>query len=511
MVGRVHHRHQFQPPIGIGQLPDQAPDHPLDAGVPPGPQRVGHVHVDQERAAGPGPWGTGGRAGLEPAPDASGGPLPHRGAARPMQAGAEGGHGGQDTQPRPEQLPARGLQAAGPAEDVGPERLDHGPSGHPPHHRHLLGVAVAQRRQHPVAPVQEVEATGPGPGRCPEGVADHRRRNGLDPPSGPSGPPGQVGVLVVGEERRVEQADLVQHGGPQQRPSPAEALHLHRREVVTVDLTQVEVEALAQPVQRRAHGVEQRHRGRAGNQAERAPGTGHAVHPAAADVDRATAQHRQGDLGAGVARRHPHPARPGEPVGHVERPVQRVHGPEVLHPDRTGDVQAVDQHRSQLRVRGGADVDRHEVRLQHQPGRGRPHRGVGLHGLHQREQPSRVDDGVVVDQGHVVHAGPVPHPAVAPLGEAQVGAVLDHGHAGEGGPQLLQGPVDGPVVHQHDLQQLRRVVGGPERVEAPARVPGRVPVEDHDPDPGQVRFRHRHHRRGHHSALTSAPPMDTHA
>ena len=241
------------------------------------------------------------------------------------------------------------------------------------------------------------------------------------------------------------------------------------------------------------------------------PGPGTPSTPPLRTSTRATAQHRQGDLGAGVARRHPHPARPGEPVGHVERPVQRVHGPEVLHPDRTGDVQAVDQHRSQLRVRvvrtsTGTKSGSSTSRAVAAPTVG----SASMASTNGSNHPGSTTVSLLTRATWSTPA-PVAHPAVAPLGEAQVGTVLDHGHAGEGGPKLLQGPVDGPVVHQHDLQQLRRVVGGPERVEAPTRVPGRVPVEDHDPDPGQVRFRHRHHRRGHHSALTSAPPMDTHA
>ena len=89
-------------------------------------------------------------------------------------------------------------------------------------------------------------------------MVDDRLRHGNGPPPVTPSPPRQVGVLVVREEPRIEQADLDEHLPAQQHPPTAETVVRSADHVVVVGLGEVPVVALAVVGQGGAETVDQR-------------------------------------------------------------------------------------------------------------------------------------------------------------------------------------------------------------------------------------------------------------
>ena len=494
-------QHDLDAVVDVGQVGREPAHHPLDAGPPPRAQRVGHLDVDDQRTARPGRRSARRADGLEPAADMVGGAAP-RDRVAPGAAGRER-HRDPDPNPRHEQLEARLLQPTDLAEHVLAERPHQLLPGRVAHPVGQFLVAVAERRQHPVPPIQEEEPLGPVPAGGAVGMVDDRLRHGDGAPPAPPGPPRQVGVLVVGEEPRVEQSDLDQHLPAQQHPTAAEAANRPADDIVAIGLGEVPVVALAASVSAVPRPLISVVR-RAGTSNVISPGEVNAPVCVAPPRRESTPQspragEHEPDLLRALASGDPDPRRSVDPPGDQERPGLVVVQVEAVVTETVGHVEAVDLHRRDVdvaltdRVRLGADqidVDRHELGLQQQLGCRGPRRRVRLERVHERTQPTRFDHRIVVDQGHVLHVAEVAHGPVAALGEPEVLAVLDHLHIGEPVAELLEGPVDGPVVDQDDLEPVGRVVGALERPQAPARVPRRVPVEDDDPDTRQS-ARHR--------------------
>ena len=110
--------------------------------------------------------------------------------------------------------------------------------------------------------------------------------------------------------------------------------------------------------------------------------------------------------------------------------------------------------------------------------------GRCLHRGHHRPQPARRDGCIVVDQGDVVVVARQCHPEVAASGEAEVGERLedaDRPVAVVGG-ETIEHVVERAVVDEHDLEPVRRPVGGEQRVEAVDGELAAVEVDHDDAD-----------------------------
>jgi len=322
-------------------------------------------------------------------------------------------------------------------------------------------------------------------------VPDDRVRNDHDAPAVPSRPPRQIGVLVVREEPRIEEPDVVEHRRSEEDSPAAEPIDRAVRQASGDRPTEPTVEALTQVGQSGPEAVEEL------GPLRRKVG-GARTGSAKCDSLRATAQKchaarasaRDGDQFGIRAGWDPQVGGALDVAAHVERPRQVRFDSDPGGHEPTGHVQSVHLDPLQGHPLRCVNRDRCNRRFEHHAGRSGTGPAITLQGIDERTQPARLDDGIVVDQGHVVDAGSIAHRPVAPLGEPEVLLELQMTNLRELTSQEQSRSVDGSVVNQDQLHLRRRVVGGQQGSEAASAVPGSVPVDDDHPDPGYPRHRH---------------------
>ena len=335
-------------------------------------------------------------------------------------------------------------------------------------------------------------------------MVDHRPGFGHRAPTPPATPPGEIGVLVVGEPPGVEHPDLRETRRRQQHTTARPARHLLGHEPIAVTLAVVAFESLAPSGERQPEAVDPSMTGTVvdpaqGDHLSRTLGRVTVTLVGEANVLRTLASHRDRDLDRQGRDRHLEFAPLGDLVVQRQRSgrVRYRHEPipGEAPPER---LPAGDLHRHDSRPGGrrtDADQrDRHErvgqqdLRSDRTDARPRPHP------LHHRRQPTRIDGGVVVDQGQCIDAVEVAHRTVAPLGESEIRAVANDAHLGELPGESLDRAVDRAVVDHDHLEPIGGVVGGEQRFDAPRREARCVPVQYDDPD---ERPFHARWRRGH--------------
>jgi hypothetical protein len=139
---------------------------------------------------------------------------------------------------------------------------------------------------------------------------------------------------------------------------------------------------------------------------------------------------------------------------------------------------------ARARPEGGRDDGQvEEPRREEDAGTGGAEPGIGIQRLDEGTQPMRVDEGVVVDQGHVVQALEVRHGHVVG-GKAEIGPRGADLEVREPAPELAVAAVGRGVVDHHDLEVGGRPVGAAERLHAVDDVTAAVVVQDDGTDAG---------------------------
>lgn len=270
----------------------------------------------------------------------------------------------------------------------------------------------------------------------PPCAVQHRCRHAHRAPAAAARPPREVGVLVVREVSRIEDADVAEHRCSQQHPSATPAGDVTNRAIVgVVGRAEPDLDAFAC-------------RGQVGSQR---------VHPADASRPDAQLDHlRAAPLNrrfrVGGAECHPGPRiddrdlersrvtrrRDRDAEGGVPAQLQdELEGPRDIDMDAHAigqaparDVDPVETDALDDRIpirREPGDRDGHvdERRLEQDLRAGGADAIVGGHGIDERTEPVGLDDGVVVHQRDEIDVVEVTHGPVATFGEPQVGTVLD--------------------------------------------------------------------------------------
>ncbi len=406
---RPDHEDQVQIRVGGSEFTGETHDDPLNAGTPSRAQRVGDVEVHELRPAGSPRRGYRGGPGLEPTPD----PIEILTSdVRARTSCAPGDdprtHRHPDPDPGSGQPPPWPPAAPDPADQIGP---DGSPGCFPrsrEHCRSIAAVTVPEGGQDPVSAIEEPERRRTGTPGSTECMPDLRIGDDHCVPTEGPGSPGEIGVLVVREESRIEEPNLVEHRGTQQDSPAAEAVGWIIRYSSVDRSTETAVDTLSEFIETGAQAVEE-------------------FDPVPTEFDRARTRRLELDLRRAVGRNSHTPVPctgDGDHIAaracrdhdsgntldvapNIERPRQIRLGAKPGRDDPPGHVDTIHLH--PLQRHPGRSPEHHlgRRRFEHHLRSSGSCRRVGLERFDEGSEPVGPDDDVVVDQRHVVDSRPL--------------------------------------------------------------------------------------------------------